>query len=68
MSMFWLSAVEGVGKSGFLEKVSDGTSVFVVGFGKLRVVWIFGPDGVSSNTGGEELLVTDAEWRVAMRT
>ena len=42
--------------------------MFVIGFGTLRVVWVFDPDEVSPNTGGEELLVAKAERRVAVRT
>ena len=67
VSKVWMSVVKGVGKTGFLEAVSEGTIVLVGGVGTLRVVLVFGPDWMSSNTGGEELLVADAEWRVAMR-
>ena len=61
------SAGDGLGKPGLLEEVSERTIVLVTGFGMVRAVWVFGPDEVSANTGGEDLLETEAERRVSMR-
>ena len=57
-----------MGKPGLLEEVSEGTIEVMAGFGTIRAVWVFSPEMVSANTGGKDLLVTEAERFVLMRT